>query len=187
MAATPSAPTPYRFTREEYYRMWESGLFSDKRVELLDGEIITMPPQNPPHAGKIHRIVRILFYLVGTGFSIRGQAPIVLNNWSEPEPDVAICRFDADDYQYEHPKASDVLVVIEVAQSSLAYDRRRKTEAYAASGIPEYWIINLIDRRIEVFSDPDPVAQCYRQERIVFRGDMLLLPGGVSLAAADIL
>jgi Uma2 family endonuclease len=187
MAAIPSAPAPYRFTREEYYRMWESGLFSDKRVELLDGEIITMPPQNAPHTGKIHRIVRALFSLVGTNFSIRGQAPIILNDWSEPEPDVAICRFDANDYQDKHPKASDVLLLIEVADTSLAYDRRRKTVAYAASGILEYWIVNLADRRIEVFSDPDPVAQRYRQERIVFRGDTLLLPGGVSLAAADIL
>ena len=187
MAATLSAPTPYRFTREEYYRMWESGLFSDKRVELLDGEIITMPPQNPPHAGITNRIVRVLYRLVGSSFSIRGQAPIVLNDWSEPEPDVTICRFDADDYQYEHPKASDVLVVIEVAKASLTYDRRRKTVAYATSEIPEYWIVNLADRRVEVFNDPDPVAQRYRQERLVFHGDILTLPGGVSLAAAEIL
>lgn len=187
MAATPSAPAPYRFTREEYYRMWEAGLFSDKRVELLDGEIITMAPQNPPHAGITNRIVRVLFRLMGSTFSIRAQAPIILNDWSEPEPDVAICRFDADDYQYEHPKASDVLVVIEVAKASLAYDRRQKTVAYAASGIPDYWIINLIDHRVEVFSNPDPLAQRYRQERLVFRGDTLTLPGGASLAVADIL
>ncbi len=187
MAAVLSAPTPYRFTREEYYRMWELGLFSDKRVELLDGEIITMPPQNAPHAGKVHRIVRTLFSLVGANLSIRGQAPIILDDWSEPEPDVAICRLDADDYQGEHPKASDVLVVMEVAKTSLAYDRQRKTAAYATSGISEYWIINLIDNRIEVFSDPDPVAQRYRQERLVFRGDTLTLPGGASLAVADIL
>jgi Uma2 family endonuclease len=187
MAATPSAPTPYRFTREEYYRLWEAGFFSDKRVELLDGEIITMAPQNPPHAGITSRLAAVLIRSLGRNFTVRIQAPIVLNNWSEPEPDVAICRFDADDYQYEHPKASDVLVVIEVAQSSLAYDRRRKTEAYAASGIPEYWIINLIDRRIEVVSDPDPGAQRYRQERLVFRGDTLTLPGGVSLAVTEIL
>jgi Uma2 family endonuclease len=187
MAAVPSAPTPYRFTREEYYRMWESGWFSDKRVELLDGEIITMPPQNPPHAGKTSRLATVLIRSLGGNCTVRIQAPIVLDNWSEPEPDVAICRFDADDYQYEHPKASDVLVVMEVAKTSLAYDRRRKTKAYATSGIPEYWIINLIDNRIEVFSDPDPVAQRYRQERLVFRGDILTLPGGVSLAVADIL
>jgi Uma2 family endonuclease len=187
MAATPSAPAPYRFAREEYYRMWEAGLFSEKRVELLDGEIITMAPQNPPRAGRTNRIVRVLFPLLGSAFSVRAQAPIVLNNWSEPEPDIAICRFDADDYQYEHPKAGDVLLVIEVADTSLAYDRGRKVVAYAGGGIPEYWITNLTDRRIEVFSDPDPVAQRYRQERFVFHGNTLTLPGGASLAAADIL
>lgn len=187
MAATPSVPTPYRFTREEYYRLWESGLFSDKRVELLDGEIITMPPQNPPHAGITSRLAAVVILSLGRTFTVRIQAPIVLNDWSEPEPDVAICRFDADDYQGEHPKASDVLVVMEVAQSSLGYDRRRKTIAYATSGIPEYWIINLIDNRIEVFSDPDPAAQRYRQEVLMFRGDMLTLPGGASLTVTEIL
>lgn len=187
MAAIPSAPTPYRFTREEYHRMWESGLFSSKRVELLDGEIITMPPQNPPHAGTTSRLATVVIRSLGTNFTVRIQAPVVLNNWSEPEPDVAICRFDPDNYRHEHPKASDIHLLIEVADSSLAYDRRQKTVAYATSEIPEYWIVNLADRRIEVFSDPDPVAQRYRQERLAFRGDTLTLPGGASLAAAEIL
>lgn len=187
MAAIPSAPTPYRFTREEYYRMWESGFFSDKRVELLDGEIITMPPQNPPHAGTTSHLATVVIRSLGPNFTVRIQAPIVLTDWSEPEPDIAICRLDLGNYRHEHPKASDILLLIEVADTSLAYDRRRKTEAYATSGIPEYWIINLIDHRIEVFSDPDPVAQRYRQERLVFRGDTLTLPGGVNLAAAEIL
>jgi Uma2 family endonuclease len=187
MAAIPSVPTPYRFTREEYYRMWESGLFSDKRVELLDGEIITMPPQNPPHAGTTSHLAAVVIRALGTNFTVRIQAPIVLNDYSEPEPDVAICRFDSDNYRHEHPKASDILLLIEVADTSLAYDRRRKTVAYATSGIPEYWIINLIDNHIEVFSDPDPGAQRYQQERLAFRGDTLMLPGGMSLTAADIL
>lgn len=187
MAATPSAPTPYRFTREEYYRMWESGLFSDKRVELLDGEIITMPPQNPPHAGTTSHLATVIIQSLGRNFTVRMQAPIVLTDWSEPEPDIAICRLDPDKYRGGHPKASDILLLIEVADTSLAYDRRRKTEAYATSGIPEYWIVNLADRRIEVFSDPDPGAQRYRQERLVFRGDILTLPGGVSLVVTEIL
>jgi Uma2 family endonuclease len=187
MAAIPSAPTPYRFTRAEYYRIWESGCFSNKRVELLDGEIITMPPQNPPHAGTTSHLTSLLFRLLSSSVTIRAQLPIVLNDYSEPEPDVAICRLDLDNYRHEHPKASDILLLIEVAQSSLAYDRRRKTAAYATSGIPEYWIINLVDNRIEIFSDPDLVAQRYRQERLVFRGDTLTLPGGASLAVGDIL
>lgn len=187
MAAVPLAPTPYRFTREEYYRMWESGFFSDKRVELLDGEIITMPPQNPPHAGTTSGLATVVIRSLATTCIVRIQAPIVLNDWSEPEPDVAICRLVPDNYRHEHPKASEVLVVMEVAKTSLAYDRQRKAVAYAASGIPEYWIINLVDNRIEVFSDPDPVAQRYRQERLAFRGDTLALPGGASLAVDEIL
>jgi len=187
MAAIPSPPTPYRFTREEYYRLWESGFFANKRVELLDGEIITMPPQNPPHAGTTSHLAAVVIRALGANFTVRIQAPIVLNDWSEPEPDVAICRFDPANYRHEHPKASDVLLLIEVADTSLAYDRGRKVAAYAGGRIPEYWIVNLADRRIEVRSDPDPVAQRYRQERLAFDGDSLMLPGGVSLAANDIL
>jgi Uma2 family endonuclease len=167
--------------------MGEAGLFIDERVELLDGEIITMAPQNPPHAGTTNRIASVLIRLLGTVFSVRVQAPVVLNDWSEPEPDIAICRLDPDDYRHEHPKASDVLLVIEVADTSLPYDRSRKVAAYARSGIPEYGIVNLVDRRIEALSDPDPVARRYWQERHAVAGDTLLLPGGVLLAAADIL
>jgi Uma2 family endonuclease len=187
MAAVPSAPTPYRFTREEYYRLGEIGLFADKRVELLDGEIISMPAQSPLHASRVTRIATFMIRAFDSVFSARTRAPIVLNNWSEPEPDVALCRFDADDYRHAHPKTSDTLLVIEVADSSLAYDRGRKTQAYATSGIPEYWIINLVDNRIEVFNGPEPVVQRYRQERLAFRGDTLMLPGGAILAADEIL
>lgn len=182
-----TAPIARLFTREEYYRMGEAGLFTNERVELLDGEIITMAPQNPPHAGVTNHIASVLMRLLSAIFSVRIQAPIVLNDWSEPEPDIAICRLDSNNYQQTHPKAGDVLLVIEVASSSLAYDRSRKVAAYAASGIPEYWIMNLTDRWIETRSDPDPVAQRYRQERRVLAGDTLILPGGVALAASDIL
>jgi len=179
--------TAHRFTREEYYRMGEAGLFMEERVELLDGEIITLPPQNPPHAGKTNRLGSLLFRRLGTIFFVRIQAPIVLNDWSEPEPDVTICRFDPRDYEHEHPKANEVLLVIEVSESTLAYDRKRKVAAYAGSRVPEYWIVNLVDRRIEVFSDPDPTTQRYRQERFAVPGDMLTLPGGTSLAASEVL
>jgi Uma2 family endonuclease len=181
-----AVPTPHRFTRAEYYRMGEAGLFTDERVELLDGEIITMPPQNPPHAGYTNRLLSLLIRLLGTMFSVRVQTPIVLDDWSEPEPDIAICRFDPDDYRREHPKASDVLLVIEVAGTSLPYDRGRKVAAYAGSIIPEYWIVNLVDRRIEAFSDPDPVQQRYRTERYAVPGDTLALPNGATLPVADV-
>lgn len=187
MSAHAAAPVPYRFTREEYYRMGKAGLLLDKRVELLDGEIITMPPQNPPHAGTTNHLATVLIRLLGATFSIRMQVPIVLDDWSEPEPDIAICQLDQDNYMLAHPRVDQVLLLIEVADSSLPYDRGRKIPAYARSGIPEYWILNLVDRKIEMFSDPDPVAQRYRNERQAVIGDTLTLPGGITLPAAAIL
>lgn len=180
-------PTVHRFTRDEYYRMGEAGLFTNERVELLDGEIITMSPHNPPHAGVTSRLTYALMQLLGSSFSVRVQAPIVLNDWSEPEPDIALCQYDPDDYEREHPRADQVLLVIEVADSSLSYDRNQKVVAYAGSGIDEYWIINLVDRRIEVFNDPDIRTQRYRNELQATAGDTLSLPGGQLIAAADIL
>ncbi len=186
-ARAAAVPTPYRFTRDEYYRMGDVGLFVDKRVELLDGEILTMPPQNPPHAGTTSHLATVLIRVLSALFSVRVQVPIVLDDWSEPEPDIAICQLDPDDYMFAHPRADQVVLLIEVAGTSLPYDRGQKTAAYARSGIPEYWIMNLVDRKVEIFSDPDPVSQRYRMERSAGAGDMLLLPGGVVLAATDIL
>lgn len=182
-----AAPTLYRFTRDEYYRMGEAGLFVDKRVELLDGEIITLPPQNPSHAGALTRAPAVLMSLLGASFSVRIQLPIILDDWSEPEPDIAVCQPDPDDYMFAHPSADQVLLLIEVAESSLSYDRGRKTAAYARSGILEYWIINLVDKRIEVFSNPDPAAQCYHSERHATASDTVTLPGGSVLSAAALL
>ncbi|HEV8716638.1 MAG TPA: Uma2 family endonuclease [Candidatus Binatia bacterium] len=186
-ARVAAAPVVHRFTRDEYYRMGEAGLFTDERVELLDGEIITMAPQNPPHAGITSRIAYALMRLLGSTVSLRVQLPIVLNDWSEPEPDIAVCLPDPDDYEREHPRADQVLLVIEVAEASLFYDRSRKVAAYAGSGIPEYWIVNLVDRRIEALSAPDPATRRYQTEKHAVAGDILQLPGGVLLAAADVL
>ena len=184
MAATPTA---HRFTRDEYYRMGEVGLFTNERVELLDGEIITMSPHNPPHAGITSRLASTLIQLLGSNFSVRVQAPIVLNDWSEPEPDIAVCQYDPDDYEREHPRADQVLLAIEVADSSLSYDRNQKVVAYAGSSIGEYWIINLVDRRIEVLKDANPQAQLYQNTFHATAGDTLSLLGGQVIAAADIL
>jgi Uma2 family endonuclease len=180
-------PAVHRFTRDEYYRMAEAGLFRDERVELLDGEIITMSPKLTPHASTVNILMYELIARLGTVALVRVQAPIVLNNWSEPEPDIAVCYPDPDHYRQAHPKAEQVFLVIEVAETSLTYDRTGKARAYAASGIPEYWIVNLPDRRIEVLTDPDAATQQYRKQRVAFPGDVLALPSGKTIAAADIL
>jgi|SRR5262245_43265317 len=182
-----AAPAVHRFTRDEYYRMAEAGLFRDERVELLDGEIITMSPQNTPHASTVYRSAHRLEQLIGNRTCIRCQLPIVLNDWSEPEPDIAVCVPDPDDYGHSHPQPGQIWLLIEVSDASFPYDRGQKTIAYAASGIPELWIVNLPNRRIEVLTDPDPASQHYQQQRYVVEGDVLLLPGGGSIAVADIL
>jgi Uma2 family endonuclease len=124
---------------------------------------------------------------LGAAAVVRVQDPIVLNNWSEPEPDIAVCAPVLDRYKQEHPRADQVLLLIEVAESSLTYDRTRKGRAYASSGIAEYWIVNLIDQRIEIFTDPNPRSRNYQQRRYAGAGDILSLPNGSSIAVADIL
>ena len=184
---TVPAPIAHRFTRREYQRMDEAGLFRDERVELLDGVVMTVPPQSPSHASVTNRIAAALLRLTGPAVHVRIQAPILLDDWSEPEPDVVLCAPAADDYAHEHPNASQVRLVIEVAAASLAYDRGRKRRAYAENGIPAYWIVNLGERRIEVFGDPDRATGAYLSSRTVGAGESLSLPTGETLAAAALL
>lgn len=167
--------------------MAKAGLFQDERVELLDGEIITMSAQLSSHAFVVSQLMYELITRLGSTVIVRGQAPIVLNNRSEPEPDIVVCLLVPDRYKQAHPRADQVLLLIEVAESSLTYDRTRKARAYAASGIGEYWIINLIDQHIEVFTDPDSKSRNYRQRREFGRGESLSLPNGSTIAVADIL
>jgi len=185
--ASSAAPTSYRFTRADYHRMGEAGLFRDERVELLNGEILTMSPQNTPHASTVYRAAHRLEQIIGSTTCIRCQLPIVLDDWSEPEPDIAVCIPDSDDYSRTHPQPGQILFLVEVADMSVAFDRGRKAATYAASKIRELWIVNLPDRKIEVLTDPAPAARQYRQQRSFFVGDQLLLPGGSTIAVTDIL
>ena len=185
--ATPSrAPEPRRFTREEYYRMYEAGLFRDERVELLDGEIIAMSPQNTPHASSVGRLNRLLMRLLGDTHSVRVQAPIRLDSHSEPEPDFAVCVFDPDDYESGHPTPEQILLLIEVSDASLAFDRKRKRVAYARAGIAEYWIVNVPDRVVEVSQRPNRAASRYRVSRRARPGELLTLPDGSTVRVADL-
>jgi Uma2 family endonuclease len=185
--ATPSrAPEPRRFTREEYYRMYDAGLFRDERVELLDGEIIAMSPQNSPHASCVNRINALLIPLLAGTYSVRCQAPICLDRQSEPEPDLAVCVHDPDDYESGHPTPEQILLLIEVSDSSLAFDRKRKRAAYARCGIPEYWIVNVPERMVEVSQRPDRAAKRYRVSRRARVGESLPLPDGNTVRIADL-
>ena len=185
--AARSLPAPHRFTREEYHRMGEAGLFADERVELLGGAIITMSPQTSPHAGAVYRAFTALYRMLGSAFCVRSQLRVVLDDWSEPEPDIAVCSPDPADYSRAHPTAGQILLVVEVAASSLPYDRGQKAAAYAESGIPTYWIVNLAERRIEVLTEPDQPAGRYTRSEIRTEAENLRLLGGATLPVAEIL
>jgi Uma2 family endonuclease len=156
------------------------------RVELLEGVVVAMAPQNPPHAAGVARVDGAIRRLIGDGAHVRPQLSLVLTR-SVPEPDLAVVPGAADDYQTSHP--STALLMIEVADSSLAQDRLSKARIYAAAGIPEYWIVNLVDEVVEVMRDPDPPAALYRDVRSAARGERLELVAlaGAALDAAELL
>lgn len=171
MALAP--PRRRRWSRQEYHRMVEVGLLQDDdRVELLDGEIVEMSPPGPPHSAVITRANSLLLRIFGEAFYVRVQLPVALDKYSEPQPDFAVIRVqDLDDE--EHPATA--LLVLEVSDSSLRYDRVRKSRAYARAGIPEYWIVNLRERQLEVQRDPDAAAGAYR-ERFVLDSEAEIEP-----------
>jgi Uma2 family endonuclease len=147
---------PRRWTRDEYYRAAELGLFRPgERLELLDGEIIQkMSPQKEPHAVGVASATQILIYAFGSGHHLRVQLPLVLNGRSEPEPDLVVVAGGPSDYLRGHPRAADARLLVEVADTTLRYDRGRKRAAYARAGVQEYWIVNLPERQLEVYRDP---------------------------------
>jgi Uma2 family endonuclease len=149
------AQTKHRFSVKEYYRMAETGVLKpDARVELINGEIIDMSPIGPFHGGLVKRLSR-LFNLKANGrWMVSTQDPVRLDDHSEPEPDVMLLQPSADDYTNRHPEPKDVFLLIEVADSTLEYDREEKLPAYGRVGIAEVWIVNLQDATIEVYREP---------------------------------
>jgi Uma2 family endonuclease len=154
------------FTVSDYYKMAEAGILSpDDRVELIRGEILKMSPIKSPHAGIINKLVKMLIRQLDDRATITSQNPLHINKFSEPKPDIIVARFREDEYIERHPRPEEVFLLIEVADSSLSFDRKVKTPLYAQSGIPEYWIVNLNDRQIEVFKSPAEGE--YQEKQIV--------------------
>src|SRR4051812_19105819 len=152
--ATPTY-TRYRFTVEEYGRMGEANVFSpDVRVELIEGEIVDMSPIGKRHAAAVEAVDEFARERLGRSVNVRVQNPIQLDDYSEPQPDISILKRRDDFYKHAHPRPEDVLLLIEVSDTTLEYDRRVKVPLYARFGIPEVWIVNLNDERVEMFADP---------------------------------
>jgi Uma2 family endonuclease len=142
-----------RWTRQEYDRMAKAGLFkADERVELLDGEIAVMTPQASPHSVSIGMAERTLQHLFGPAYWVRVQMPLIGDPDSEPEPDLAVVPGEPRAYLQEHPRSA--VLVVEVSDTTLSLDRDRKGPIYSRAGIPEYWIVNLVERTLEVYRDP---------------------------------
>jgi Uma2 family endonuclease len=147
--ATTDLPRRHRLTVSDYYRMAEVGILaSDARVELIDGEIIDMPPPGSLHAATVRRLQQILSRELGNRVTIIAQDPVRLGEHSEPQPDVAVLRYREDLYGERHPQSTEVFLVVEVADSSLRFDRDTKQSLYAAHGIPEMWIVDLRGHRL---------------------------------------
>ncbi|MCI0701498.1 MAG: Uma2 family endonuclease [Planctomycetia bacterium] len=198
---TPShAPHPlyavagfFRLTVDQYHEMIRNNtLTTDDRVELLDGYLVNKMPQNTPHASCTQRLTHHLIRSVPTGWVIRIQLPVTLAN-SEPEPDGAVIRGTDATFDHRHPNETDFGIVIEVADSSLALDRGPKAQIYARAGIPEYWIVNIPDRQIEVYTNPEvsanPLAYTTRTDYRIGDAVPLVLAGATvaTLAVADLI
>jgi Uma2 family endonuclease len=152
----PQAPARHRLDVGAYYKMAEAGILTEEdRVELIDGEIIDMNPIGSPHASIAKRLNQLFARAAADGVVLVSiQDPLRLDTYNEPEPDLMLLRPRADFYRANHPSAADVLLVVEISESSLAYDRGTKLALYARFLVPEVWIVDLLGAAIEVYREP---------------------------------
>lgn len=166
-------PVPVRrFTVDEYHRMAQLGILGENdRLELLEGWIVPKMTQNPPHGGTIDLVEDALRRRLAEGWRIRIQLPVTTAD-SEPEPDIAVVKGTTRSFLARHPRPDEVALFVEVADSSRAIDQGTKARLYARAGIPCYWIVNLIDRQLEVLTDPSgPADEPAYGQRQVFGPD----------------
>jgi Uma2 family endonuclease len=158
------------FTVDEFHRMGEAGILDDDaRLELWAGEIYEMPPVGPAHHGDVTVLTTMLIRALGDRAVVSTQGPVVLDDYTEPLPDIAVLRPRDDFYRTAHPRPFDILLLVEVADTSLDRDRHLKLPRYASAGIPETWILDIGGRQLEVHRDPSPEG---------YRSTTVLAPGG---------
>ena len=182
-----------RWTRAEYERLIELGVFQPgEPIELIGGELMVAEPQSSEHYTAIRKCTKVLETVFGPGWEVRTQGPIGLDDESEPEPDIAVVPGSPDDYRSAHP--SRAVLTLEVAQSSLRNDRERKGSLYARAGLADYWVLNLVDRVLEVYREPAVDAEApfgwryARREVVTASGRVAPLAApGAMVAVADLL
>ena len=182
------APKRRLFTVDDYHRMWDVGILSPTdRVELIDGEIVTKMPIGPRHGACVDRATRALVTAVDTSAIVRVQGSVRLDLFNLLQPDVVLLRPSADFYASSHPGPADILLIVEVAESSIDFDRNIKRRVYAKAGVPEYWLVDLNEDVVCVFSEPTSGAYRavtdYRREQSI---TPRLLPA-LAISAFDLL
>lgn len=160
----------HRWTRHQYEHMVSSGIFHpEERVELVDGDIVDRSPQSSYHSVAVRLIEDALRAVFGSGFDVRAQLPLALDETSEPEPDIAVVTGSPRDYRNAHPKTA--VLIVEVADTTLAYDRGRKKALYARNRIPEYWVVNLKEDCLEAYRAAE--QEDYQSQLRLHRGDVI--------------
>jgi Uma2 family endonuclease len=162
-SAIPPGPPPlYRMSVDEYDRIGE--LLDDPRVELIDGYLVKKMPKDPAYSFTTKEVLKALDARLPPGWTSRQEQPVLIPAYDEPEPDVAIVRGSDADYRHRKPTAADVALLVEASESTLFLDQGQKLLAYAKHGIPVYWIVNLVDRQVEVYNYPGPAGYATRQD-----------------------
>ena len=177
-----------RLRRVEYEQLVEMGLFAGERLELLDGLLVVREPQHSSHVTSVRLVQRALERAFGSGWEVRALMPFALDENSEPEPDVLVVPGTIRDYATAHP--SQCVLLVEVADSSLLFDRRKKAILYARAGVAEYWIVNLRDRALEVYRGPRRLGRARYARVRVLRPPATVTPlarPGVKIPVADLL
>jgi Uma2 family endonuclease len=165
-----ATPAKHQFSVKDYYRMAETGVLApESRVELIEGEIIDMSPIGPFHGSVVARLARIFNKSSNDRWVVWPQNALRLDEHSEPQPDVVLLKYSPDDYANQQPGPDDVILLVEVSDTTLAYDRDRKLSLYGRAEIPEVWIVNLADLSLEIYREPHFTG--YSSKTILKAGD----------------
>jgi Uma2 family endonuclease len=162
----------YLMTVRKFDEMVADGLVTENdRVELIEGLVVNKMSRKRPHVVAGKKGLRVLSRVIPEGWHVAKEDPIVVSDWSKPEPDLAVIRGKGDDYLDRDVMAADVALLIEIAETSLSIDRTDMARVYAESGIPTYWIVNLLDQQVEVYTEPGPGG--YQSSEFLTRGQYL--------------
>lgn len=168
---TAYAPTRHRLSADDFLRMARSGILDeDDRIELIEGDLIDMAPIGSEHAGLVYWLSQRLTLAIGDAAIVGAQNPLYLDIHSQPQPDVLVLRTQQDYYRKAHPRAEDVLLLIEIADTTVRFDRTVKIPLYARHGVAEVWLVDVAQRSVEVYREPLSESSAYRQMTVYRQG-----------------